>query len=67
MNENFGIGTTGPKQKLEVSDVMRLTPSDSPGTCSATYEGSIYYDDSSNKLCVCDGGGWKNMIGGVCL
>jgi len=49
---------------MTISNVMRLTPTDSPGTCSATYKGSIYYDASLSELCDCDGTSWAQVDGG---
>jgi hypothetical protein len=54
-----GINTTSPAQPLEVSSVMRLTPTNSPGSCNAGTEGSVYYSSDFNELCFCDGSSWK--------
>ena len=61
---NVGIGDSTPGQKLEITSVMRLTPTDSPGACTASQEGSLYYDDSLGELCDCDGSSWAQVDGG---
>ena len=61
---NVGIGMTNPTQKLEISSVMRLTPTDAPGTCNAGAEGSVYADNSLNEPCYCNGANWKQFDGG---
>ena len=61
---NVGIGTTSPQQRLEVTSVMRLTPTDSPGVCNVTYKGSIYYNNSLSELCHCTGASWTQVDGG---
>jgi hypothetical protein len=56
---NVGIGTTNPKRKLHVNDVMRLEPRSSapanPG------EGDIYYDAILKKLRYYNGTNWINL------
>ncbi|MFH1063514.1 MAG: hypothetical protein V1729_00370, partial [Candidatus Woesearchaeota archaeon] len=61
-----GIGTDEPIQILQVNDVMRLNPTDSPGTCAAAQEGSLYYDNSENNLCICDSSNWVLTNGTTC-
>jgi hypothetical protein len=61
---NVGIGTQSPNARLEVSSVMRLTPTDSPGTCDTNLEGSIFYAASYDEPCFCDGSNWKQLDGG---
>ena len=58
-----GIGTSSPAAKLEVSSVMRLTPSDSPGPCDETTKGSLYFNGSGNRPCYCNGTDWVRMDG----
>ena len=55
---NVGIGTTTPKRKLHVNDVMRLEPRDTAPTNSA--KGDIYFDGVLNKLRVYDGSVWQS-------
>lgn len=43
---------------------MRLYPKDSPTTCSGTQRGLMYYDDSENRLKVCNGTPPYQDIGG---
>ncbi len=55
---NVGIGTTEPRRKLHVNDVMRLEPRNTaPSTPS---KGDIYFDGVQNKLRVYDGTTWQN-------
>jgi len=61
---NVGIGTTSPNAKLDVNGLTKVWNTDSPGTCSTTVEGSIYYDASLNEPCFCDGSIWKQFDGG---
>ncbi len=61
---NVGIGTKTPITKLEVSYVIRATPTDTPGNCDATTEGAMYYDDSLNQPCFCNGTNWLQFDGG---
>lgn len=61
---NVGIGTNNPVAKLEVSSVIRSTPTDSQGTCSAAIRGGMYFDNSMNEPCFCDGTNWKQFDGG---
>lgn len=43
---------------------MRLYPKDTPTTCSGTQRGLMYYDDSENRLKVCNGTPPYQDIGG---
>ena len=61
---NVGIGTTSPATMLEVSSVIRSTPTDSPGSCNSSIEGAMYYDDSLNEPCFCNGTAWQQFDGG---
>ena len=64
---NVGIGATSPATTLEVSNVLRLTPTDAPGTCSGTLKGSMYFDDSLSEPCFCNGVDWVQFdSGSVC-
>lgn len=63
-NGNVGIGTESPATKLEVSSVLRITPSSMPGSCDGTIEGSIYYDSYRQELCYCNGVTWVQVDGG---
>ena len=55
---NVGIGTTTPKRKLHVNDVMRLEPRNTPPANPA--KGDIYFDGVLNKLRVYDGSVWQS-------
>jgi hypothetical protein len=57
-SSNVGIGTTNPKRKLHVNDVMRLEPRDTAPSNPA--KGDIYFDGVLNKLRVYDGSVWQN-------
>jgi len=61
---NVGIGTKTPTTKLEVSSVIRSTPTDAPGICDLDTEGAMYYDASANEPCFCDGTAWRQFDGG---
>jgi len=63
-DHDVGIGSTNPTAKLEVTSVIRSTPSDAPGTCDANTEGGMYYDASMNEPCFCDGVNWVQFDGG---
>jgi len=55
---NVGIGTTNPKRKLHINDVMRLEPRNTAPINPA--KGDIYFDGVLNKLRVYDGTVWQN-------
>jgi hypothetical protein len=55
---NVGIGTTTPKRKLHINDVMRLEPRDTAPANPA--KGDIYFDGVLNKLRVYDGSVWQS-------
>ncbi len=57
-------GDLAASGRLRISSLMRLSPTDSPGTCNAGWEGSIYYDGSLNEPCFCDGSNWRQFDGG---
>ena len=61
---NVGIGTTSPVTKLEVSSLLRLTPSVPADPCSGPLEGSIYYDSYYKEYCYCNGTHWMQLDGG---
>lgn len=53
-----GIGTSDPKRRLHVNDVLRLEPTpDEPKDPSA---GDMYFDSEINKLRVYDGNDWQD-------
>ena len=56
---NVGIGTTTPKRKLHVNDVMRLEPRDTAPANPA--KGDIYFDGVLNKLRYYNGTGWISL------
>lgn len=49
---------------VDVSEVLKLAPTDSPPTCNAGAKGTIYYDDSLGELCDCNGSAWAQVDGG---
>ena len=62
---NVGIGGATPTARLTVSNgVMRLSPTDSPTACVANLKGGLYYRNSSDELCKCDGSTWLPVDGG---
>ena len=56
---NVGIGTTNPKRKLHINDVMRLEPRDTAPTNPG--EGDIYYDATIKKLRYYNGTSWISL------
>lgn len=63
-NGSVGIGTTSPDQALHISGLAKLDPTDTPGTCDSSEEGSFYMDDSMNEPCFCNGTSWTQFDGG---
>lgn len=61
---NVGIGTLFPTTKFQVNSTIRSFPTDSPPTCNASLEGGLYYDNSLNEFCDCDGSSWAQVDGG---
>lgn len=64
LTDSFGIGTSDPQTRLEVNDLMRLTPTSLDDDCSNNLAGSIYYDENLNEFCFCNGEHWYQMDGG---
>lgn len=62
--DNVGIGATNPTAKLEVSYILRLTPTDAPGYCTSDLQGGVYFDQVLNEPCFCDGEYWYQFDGG---
>lgn len=58
VTQTEGVGT------VRVSSVLRLQPTDSPPSCAATSEGSVYYSASLKTLCLCNGTSWNQLAGG---
>jgi hypothetical protein len=56
-NGNVGVGVT-PARSLHVKDVMRIEPRSSAP--SSPSKGDIYFDNTTDKLCVYDGTMWQN-------
>jgi len=61
---NVGIGTATPTASLEVTGLIRYTPSLIPFTCEQGIRGSVYFDDFLNELCYCNGESWMQLDGG---
>ena len=54
-NGNVGIGTTNPETKLEVNGGIKPI-SVTADPCGSGYpEGTIFYNDTGNYMCYCDG------------
>lgn len=64
----IGIGTATPGAKLEVTNTLRLTPTTAPSpTCSAATEGTMFYNNTANRICYCDGTSYKRVdANGAC-
>ncbi|MFZ5366523.1 MAG: phage integrase SAM-like domain-containing protein [Patescibacteria group bacterium] len=70
---NVGIGTTSPSQKLDIagnatiSGTLALGPQVQAyaGTCNASSEGKMYYDNANNEYYYCDGSSWKAVASGT--
>lgn len=63
---NVGIKTTVPKVDLEVTSVIKMTPTDSPVTgpgapTAAQLEGSMYYDNSEDVIKYHDPTAWVTL------
>ena len=43
---------------------LSMVPTDSPGECDPANKGKLYYDDSKNEPCYCDGTDWVQLDGG---
>jgi len=56
---NVGIGTTTPKRKLHVNDVMRLEPRNTAPANPA--KGDIYFDGVINKIRYYNGTNWISL------
>lgn len=54
---------TGTMQigKAATTGYLYLYPNDSPPTCDSNAEGTIYADDSENRLKLCNGSDWVLM------
>ena len=63
-DKRLGIGNASPATTLEVTSVIKSTPTDAPGTCDANSEGGMYYDNSMNEPCFCDAANWVQFDGG---
>lgn len=61
---NVGIGTSTPNARLHVNGVVRIVPTDGPGSCDANMHGGIYYDSSMSETCQCNGASWIQVDGG---
>lgn len=64
--ENLSFGESDGTINLRVNSggTIRFTPTDTPDTCAAGTEGSLYYDNSLNEFCDCDGSSWAQIDGG---
>lgn len=62
-NGDIGIGTATPTAPLEVSGIIKTTPTGVAPTCDADAKGGIYYNNTTNHLYVCDGSSWQQTDG----
>lgn len=64
---NVGIGARWPYAKLTVNGAIKTEPTDNPQACNSHLKGGIYFDNSLNEPCYCDGASWKQFDGdGAC-
>ena len=61
---NIGIGNTSPSTALEVTGVIKMTPTGAAPTCDATTEGGTYYNSTTDHAYLCDGTTWRQIDGG---
>ncbi len=69
---NVGIGTVTASNALVVNGAVQslstastvFAPTDSPTACTAGIEGGLYYDNSLNEFCDCNGSAWEQIDGG---
>lgn len=52
----------GSVQMILQNDMLMLNPVTAPPeTCSASFEGALYFDSDVNRLCFCDGSNWLQV------
>lgn len=61
---SFGESDGTINMRINPAGTVRFTPTDTPDTCNAGNEGSLYYDNSLNEFCDCDGSSWAQVDGG---
>jgi len=61
---SFGESDGTINMRINPAGTVRFTPTDTPDTCDAGTEGSLYYDNSLNEFCDCDGSSWAQIDGG---
>ena len=61
---SFGEADGTINMRINPAGTVRFTPTDTPDTCNAGNEGSLYYDNSLNEFCDCDGSSWAQVDGG---
>lgn len=42
-----------------ITDILRLTPQDSPPECSSSFKGRLYYKSSDKQIYYCNGTNWQ--------
>lgn len=63
LNELFSVKSDGT---VNTTGIVHLKKTDAPASCNAATEGAIYYDNSNNIPCYCDGSSWTKVSGGAC-
>jgi len=62
--DKVGVRANDLQSHLDINDTMRLLPTDAPLACGGSMDGGLYWDDSLNELCDCDGTSWAQVDGG---
>ena len=52
---------------VTINGFLQLEQTDVPGTCDVNTAGTIYYDNTLNEVCDCNGSSWAQIDGeGLC-
>ena len=64
-NHDMWFGTNDTERvRIRAAGTVIFAPTDTPATCNGGNEGGIYYDNSLNEFCDCDGSSWAQIDGG---